>query len=244
MTENWLSRTELLLKREKMELLKNSNILIVGLGGVGAYAAEMIARSGVGKMTIIDGDVVNETNLNRQLLATHSNMNRSKAEAMAERLRDINPDIELNVLNEFIHEERTLEILKSEDYDYVIDAIDTLSPKQMLIMHSLELGLNIISSMGAGGKSNPETIHIADISETYNCRLAKMIRKRLNQQGIRKGLKTVYSSELQDRTAMYVCEDEKNKKSTVGTISYMPAIFGCTVAAAVIDDLCNPKKKK
>lgn len=237
MEENWLSRTELLLSHEKTALLKASNVIVVGLGGVGAYAAEMIARAGVGRMTIIDADVVNLSNLNRQLLATHPNLGKSKAELMAERLLAINPEIKLTVLNEFLRDARTLEVLRAQKYDYVIDAIDTLSPKQYLIMFSMQEGLNIISSMGAGGKRNPEKIHIADLSKTYNCRLAKTLRKRLQKHGIKKGIKTIFSSELQDKSAVVLCEDEQNKKSTVGTISYMPAIFGCMMAAAVIEDL-------
>lgn len=243
MEENWLSRTELLLSPEKTALLKSSNVIVVGLGGVGAYAAEMIARAGVGKMTIIDADIVNISNLNRQLLATHPNLGKPKAELMAERLRAINPEIDLTVLNEFLRDERTVEVLQAQKYDYVVDAIDTLSPKQYLIMQSMDEGLNIISSMGAGGKSNPEKIHIADLSKTYNCRLAKTLRKRLQKHGIKKGVKTIFSSELQDKGAMVLCEDEQNKKSTVGTISYMPAIFGCMMAAAVINDLIEIKSK-
>jgi len=237
MSENWLSRTDLLLSPEKTALLKASNIIIVGLGGVGAYAAEMLARTGIGRMTIIDADIVNLSNLNRQLLATHPNLGKSKAELMAERLRAINPEVELTVLNEFLNDDRILEVLKGQEYDYVVDAIDTLTPKQNLIMYSVQEGLSIISSMGAGGKRNPEKIHIADLSDTYNCRLAKILRKRLQRHGIRKGIKTIYSSELQDKNAVLLCDDERNKKSTVGTISYMPAIFGCMMAAAVIEDL-------
>ena len=237
MSENWLSRTELLLGTEKTAILKASNIIVVGLGGVGAYAAEMLARSGVGRMTLIDDDVINPTNLNRQLLAIHPHIGRPKAELMAERLRAINPEIELTVLNKFINDRNILEVLQAQRYDYVIDAIDTLTPKQYLIMFSLQEGLNIISSMGAGGKRNPEKIHIVDLSETYNCRLAKTLRKRLQKHGIRKGIKTIFSSELQDKNAVILCENEDNKKSTVGTISYMPTIFGCMMASAVIEDL-------
>ena len=243
MEENWLSRTELLLTPEKTALLKASNVIIVGLGGVGAYAAEMIARAGVGRMTIIDADIINISNLNRQLLATHPNVGKAKSQLMEERLKSINPDIKLTVLHEFLRDERTKEVLTAQKYDYVVDAIDTLSPKQYLIMFSLEAGLNIISSMGAGGKRNPEKIHIADLSDTYNCRLAKTLRKRLQKHGIKKGVKTIYSSELQDKNAVLLCDDEQNKRSTVGTISYMPAIFGCMMAAAVIDDLINKNSK-
>ena len=203
----------------------------------------MIARAGVGRMTIIDGDVINTTNLNRQLLATHTTMGKAKAELMQDRLLAINPEIQLTVYNEFLRNERTLEIVRSQSYDYVVDAIDTLSPKLYLIIHSIEAGLPIISSMGAGGKRNPEKIHLADISKTYNCRLAKTVRKRLSRQGIRKGLKTVFSSELQDKNAVITTEEEQNKKSIVGTISYMPAIFGCMMAAEVIKDLCQTNEQ-
>ena len=237
--EQWTDRTELLLSSAQLNKLKNASVLVVGLGGVGAYAAEMVARAGVGKMTIIDGDVINTTNLNRQLLATLPALGKAKSELMAERLMSINPEIELTVYQEFLRDDRTLEVLKSQAYDYVIDAIDTLSPKLYLIIHSLELKLPIISSMGAGGKRDPEKIHITDISKTYNCRLAKTIRKRLYRQNIKKGLKTVFSSELQDKNAVISTNEEQNKKSIVGTISYMPAIFGCMMAAEVIKDICT-----
>lgn len=240
--EQWTDRTELLLSSAQLNKLKNASVLVVGLGGVGAYAAEMIARAGVGKMTIIDGDVINTTNLNRQLLATHPSLGKAKSKLMAERLKSINPEIELTVYQEFLRDDRTLEVLKSQAYDYVIDAIDTLSPKLYLIIHSLELKLPIISSMGAGGKRDPEKIHITDISKTYNCRLAKTIRKRLYRQNIKKGLKTVFSSELQDKNAVITTDEEQNKKSIVGTISYMPAIFGCMMAAEVIKDISTKEE--
>lgn len=237
MDNNWLARTELLLTEQKVAQLKESNVLVVGLGGVGAYAAEMIARAGVGKMTIIDGDVANITNLNRQLLATHSGLGQPKAELMAKRLRDINPDIELTVINEFLRDERTLEVLQAQKYDYVVDAIDTLSPKLYLIKFTLDMGYPLISSMGAGGKIDPSKIQVAKISKTYNCMLAKAIRKRMKKMEIIKQFKTVFSSELANEEAVVHSEEEQNKKSMVGTISYMPAIFGCTLASVVINDL-------
>ena len=237
MDNNWLARTELLLTEQKVAQLKESNVLVVGLGGVGAYAAEMIARAGVGKMTIIDGDVANVTNLNRQLLATHSGLGQPKAELMAKRLRDINPDIELTVIDEFLRDERTLEVLQAQKYDYVVDAIDTLSPKLYLIKFTLDMGYPLISSMGAGGKIDPSKIHVAKISKTYNCMLAKAIRKRMKKMDINKQFKTVFSSELANEEAVVHSEEEQNKKSMVGTISYMPAIFGCTLASVVINDL-------
>ncbi len=235
---NWLERTELLLGNERLEKLKNANILVVGLGGVGAYAAEQLCRAGVGKMTIVDGDVVEETNRNRQLPALQSTTGKPKAEILAERFLDINPDVKLTVLNEFIRDDRTIELLKSQPFDYVVDAIDTLSPKVFLVYHALQLGLNVISSMGAGGKMDPSKIEVTDIKKSYNCRLAKMMRKRLGRMGVKKGVKVVFSSEEIDENAVRL-EEGQNKKSTVGTISYMPPVFGCFIASAVIRDLVS-----
>ena len=234
----WLERTELLLGSEKLERLRQKHVLVVGLGGVGAYAAEMIARAGVGRMTIVDGDTVSISNINRQLPALHSQVGKPKTEVMAARLRDINPDIDLTVVNEFIRDERMVQLLENK-YDYVVDAIDTLSPKVFLIYHSIQMGLPIISSMGSGGKTDPTKLQIADISKTFNCKLARSIRKRLHRKGIDKGLTVVFSTELTDKTAVVEVDDEENKKSTVGTISYMPALFGIYCASKVIRDLAG-----
>lgn len=235
-TMDWLERTELLLTAGKLGKLKQSNVLVVGLGGVGAYAAEMICRTGVGKMTIVDSDVVEVTNRNRQLLSLESTTGRHKAEVMAERLRDINPGIRLTVVNEFIRDERTAELIDSQSFDYVVDAIDTLSPKVFLIAHCVKSGVRVVSSMGAGGKSDPSQVQVADISRSYNCGLARMIRKRLSKLGIKRGVKVVFSSEKVAGEAIRI-EEGQNKKSTVGTISYMPALFGCFAAGVVINDL-------
>ena len=238
MDNNWLERTELLLGKETIARLAHKHVLVVGLGGVGAYAAEMIARAGVGRMTIVDGDTVSISNINRQLPALHSQVGRPKTEVMAERLRDINPKIELTVINEFIKDERMVQLLDNK-YDYVVDAIDTLSPKVFLICHSVRLGLKIISSMGSGGKTDPAKLQIADISKTYNCKLARAVRKRLHRKGIDKGVTVVFSTELTDNAAVVEVDDEENKKSTVGTISYMPALFGIYCASKVIADLAK-----
>ena len=232
----WLERTELLLGEEKLKKLKAANVLVVGLGGVGAYAAEQLCRAGVGKMTIVDGDVVETTNRNRQLPALISNLGKPKAEVLASRFRDINPEIELTVVYEYIQDEKTVELLKSQPFDYVVDAIDTLSPKVFLVYHSLQLGLKVVSSMGAGGKLNPQKVQVADISKSYNCKLAKMFRKRLSRLGVKKGVKVVFSSEEIDENAVRL-EEGQNKKSTVGTISYMPPVFGCFISSVVIRDL-------
>ncbi len=235
---NWLERTELLFGKEKLDKLNKSNVLVVGLGGVGAYAAEQLCRAGIGTMTIVDGDVVEESNRNRQLVALKSTTGKPKAEILAERFRDINPDINLTVINDFIRDDKTIELLNSQPFDYVVDAIDTLSPKVFLVYHSLQLGLKVISSMGAGGKIDPLKIEVTDIKKSYNCRLAKMMRKRLSRLGVKKGVKVVFSSEEIDENAVRL-EEGQNKKSTVGTISYMPPVFGCFIASAVIRDLVN-----
>lgn len=211
-------------------------MLVVGLGGVGAYAAEMIARAGVGRMTVADADTVSVSNINRQLVALRSTVGRPKAEVLAERLRDINPELELTVLNRFIRDEETYALLDAARYDYVVDAIDTLSPKLALILAALERGLPLVSSMGAGAKTDPTKLEIADISKTHHCPLAHMLRKRLHKAGVRRGFQAVFSPEPAREGAMILCE-EQNKKSNVGTISYLPALFGIGCASVVIRGL-------
>uniref|UniRef100_UPI004057AC21 tRNA threonylcarbamoyladenosine dehydratase n=1 Tax=Alistipes sp. TaxID=1872444 RepID=UPI004057AC21 len=236
MTAGWLARTELLLGEEKLQLLKGAHVLVVGLGGVGAYAAEMIARAGVGELTIADADRVGESNINRQLIALHSTIGRSKVELVAERLRDINPELKLHIVESFIKDEATYTLLDQARYDYVVDAIDTLSPKLALIAASMERGYPVVSSMGAGAKTDPTQMEIKDISKTHHCPLAHMLRKRLHKIGIRKGFKAVFSPEPIREGAMILCE-EQNKKSNMGTISYLPALFGIGCASVVIRDL-------
>ncbi len=234
--DNWLERTALLLGEEKLGMLRRAHVLVVGLGGVGAYAAEMIARAGVGRMTIADADTVSVSNINRQLVALRSTVGRPKAEVLAERLRDINPELELTVLNRFIRDEETYALLDAARYDYVVDAIDTLSPKLALILAALERGLPLGSSMGAGAKTDPTKLEIADISKTHHCPLAHMLRKRLHKAGVRRGFQAVFSPEPAREGAMILCE-EQNKKSNVGTISYLPALFGIGCASVVIRGL-------
>lgn len=240
---NWLSRTELLLGVERLEKLRNAHVLVAGLGGVGAYAAEQLCRAGIGEMTIVDGDVVEMTNKNRQLPALDSTVGLPKAVLMAARFRDINPEIKLHVINDFIRDEGMIDLLRAAAYDYVIDAIDTLAPKIFLIYHSLQLGLPVVSSMGAGGKLDPSRITVADISRSYNCNLARMLRKRLHKLGVYKGVKVVFSSEFTDPEAIVLAEGQ-NKKSNVGTISYMPPLFGCFAASVVIRDIIGLKNEK
>ncbi len=236
--ENWLSRSELLLGREALGRLGNSRVLVAGLGGVGAYAAEMICRAGVGHLTIVDGDTVHESNRNRQLPALVSTGGKLKARVMGERLRDINPSVSLTIIEEFIRDERMAEILDM-GFDYVVDAIDTLSPKVFLIWHSVQRNYPLVSSMGAGGKYDPTSVAIADISQTTGCTLARILRKRLHRLGVREGFTAVYSPEPVDKSRILEVKDERNKASVVGTVSYMPAAFGIACASVVIRDLAG-----
>ena len=233
--EQWNDRTRLLIGDEGIDKLRNSHVLVVGLGGVGAYAAEQLARAGIGRMTIVDGDVVNVTNRNRQLLALCSTQGRPKAEIMAERIRDINPDIELEVINQYMKDDAIIELV-SKPYDYVVDAIDTVAPKVFLLYYAKQNNQRVVSCMGAGGKFHPEKIEIADIAQSNHCRLAFYIRKRLHRLGVFDGIKAVFSPEPVDESAI-VNVSEQNKVSNVGTISYMPAAFGIFCASVVINDL-------
>ena len=233
---NWDERTRLLLGDERRARLASAHVLVVGLGGVGAYATEMLCRAGVGALTIVDGDVIEESNLNRQLPALNSTIGQPKTEVMAARLLAINPELKLTPIQEYLRDERTIEVLQSAPFDYVVDCIDTLSPKTFLIYHAVQLGYRVISSMGSGGKLDPSQVAVADISKTRDCKLARMVRKRLHRLGIFKGVKAVWSPEEVPDEAIRL-ETGVNKISTVGTISYMPPIFGCFMASEVIRDL-------
>ena len=235
---DWLSRTQMLLGDEKLEKLRSSHVLVVGLGGVGAWAAEMICRAGVGRMTIVDGDSVHASNRNRQLPALKSTVGKPKAEVMGQRLLDINSELDLVVINEYIRDERMIEIL-DKGYDYVVDAIDTLSPKVFLIYHTMNRKMPLVSSMGAGGKFDPMSVRISDISETTDCSLARILRKKLHRLGLRTGFTAVYSTEEIDKSKIIPTSGEQNKASVVGTISYMPATFGIACASVVIRELAG-----
>jgi tRNA A37 threonylcarbamoyladenosine dehydratase len=234
--DNWQSRSELLLGNEAIAKLKASNVLVVGLGGVGAYAAEMICRAGIGSMTIVDGDSVHNSNRNRQLPALKSTQGLPKADVMGQRIKDINPEINLTIIQEYLKDERMVEVL-DRGFDYVVDAIDTLSPKVFLIFFSVQKKLPVVSSMGAGGKFDPSRICISDISETTDCTLARILRKRLHRLGLREGVTAVYSPEVIDKSKISIVTGEQNKASVVGTVSYMPAAFGIACASVVIRDL-------
>jgi len=235
-SENWQERTELLIGKDKVKKLSKAHVLVVGLGGVGAYAAENLCRAGIGELTIVDGDLLHSSNKNRQLPAMESTMGKPKAEVVGARLMDINPDLKLNIIQEYIKDDRMIEIL-DKSFDYVVDAIDTLAPKVQLIYQSVQKGLKIVSSLGSGARIDPTKITIKDISKSYNCRLGFQLRKRLHKFGIFKGFKVVFSEDKADSNAVIVDEPGVNKKSTVGVISYMPPIYGCFCASVVIRDL-------
>ena len=229
---HWTERAELLFKKEGLQKLKEANILIVGVGGVGSFAAEFIARAGVGKITIVDGDVVDITNINRQLPALHSTIGLNKIDVVGDRLLDINPELQLTKIKEFLSPERAYEIVSS-DFDYVLDCIDSITPKLNLIIASKRKRVKIISSMGAGGKMEASKVHVSCISKATNCMLAKSIRKRLKAEKIDK-LKVVSSSEIQDESSLRMTDGSNFKKSFYGTNSYMPGLFGLFAAETVI----------
>lgn len=233
---SWLSRTELLIGKEKLTKLQNSHVLVVGMGGVGSFAAEFICRGGIGTMTIVDGDTVDPSNRNRQLPALSTTHGLSKADVMAERLLAINPYLKLNVIKEFITPGRAEEIL-SQHFDYVVDAIDSITPKLIFLKTAFEKKVPIISSMGAGAKLDPTKLQVVDISRTYNCPFAQYVRKRLKEFKIRKGIKTVFSPEEPIKESLMLTDGTKFKKSAYGTISYLPAAFGGVCASVVIRDL-------
>jgi tRNA A37 threonylcarbamoyladenosine dehydratase len=240
---SWLSRTKLLIGEDSLLHLTRSHVLVVGLGGVGSYAAEFIARSGVGKMTIIDGDVVDPSNRNRQLPALATTHGQSKAMLMEERLKAINPEIELNVIREFVNPEMVAQCLEYRP-DYMIDAIDSITPKITFMRMAFESGIPLVSSMGAGAKLDPTQLQVVDLSKTFNCPFAQQIRKQLKQHGIRKGITVVFSPEQPIRESLMLTDGKNYKKSAYGTISYLPAVFGAVAASVVIRNLIKASNKK
>ncbi|MBR2476129.1 MAG: tRNA threonylcarbamoyladenosine dehydratase [Bacteroidaceae bacterium] len=236
MTPEWLSRSELLLGEEGLRSLSSSHLLVVGLGGVGAYAAELAARAGVGEITIVDGDTVGITNLNRQLPATTSLLGKSKVEVMAQRILDINPNIKLHAEHRFLEPEEIRAYIEQGGFSFVIDAIDTIPSKTELIVACVESGVGLVSSMGAGGRLDVSAVRFADISKTENCSLARIIRKNLRERGIKSGVMTVFSNEPIVPNSV-IPTNEKGKRFTVGTVSYIPAVFGCYLASYAIRKL-------
>lgn len=233
----WMSRTALLLGAERMERLRQSHVLVVGTGGVGAYAAEMLVRAGVGRMTLLDADRVQPSNINRQLCALHSTVGEEKVRVLERRFKDINPDLRLDVRPEYLEEQGVEVLLDGGRYDFIVDAIDTIAPKCALIMGAMRRRLRIVSSMGAGAKTDITQVRFADLWETYHCGLSKAVRSRLKREGMRRPLPVVFCTQQAELSAVVRVDGERNKKTTTGTVSYMPAVFGCYLAQYVIERL-------
>ena len=238
MQQSWLERTELLLKEEGLKKLQNAHILVVGLGGVGSFASEFLVRSGVGELTIVDGDVVDKTNINRQLPALHSTVNQTKTSIVANRLKDINPNLKLNVISKFLSPNEAFEIVDTK-FNYIVDCIDSIQPKIQLLISAKRKKVKIISAMGAGGKLDPAKVKVRDISKTRDCTLARVIKKELKKHKIHKGIRCVFSTEIQDKSSVFITDGKDYKRSFYGTISYMPALFGLYAAAEVIKKITD-----
>ncbi len=236
MTDDFYSRTALLLRPEGVQRLRDAHVLVVGLGGVGGYAAEQLCRAGVGRLTLVDADKVSESNINRQIIALRSTVGKSKVALFKQRMADINPDCIVDARETFLRDEEMISLLQEQHYDYVVDAIDTLSPKVFLLYHCVLMGLPVVSSMGSAGKVDATALHVTDISKSHTCPLAAMVRKRLHRMGVTEGIDVVFSTEKVAEHAM-VEEISENKRTTIGTISYMPPMFGCCCASVVVRKL-------
>lgn len=237
-TPHWSQRTHLLYGEERAARIAAAHVLVVGTGGVGAYAAEMLCRAGVGCLTLLDADEVSPSNINRQLPALHSTIGRPKVEVLAERFLDINPAVKLCVRKEYLMAEDAEALLDAEAYDFVIDAIDTIAPKVALLAAALRRRQPIVSSMGAGAKTDITQIRFADVWDTYHCGLSKSVRSGLARAGLKgRKLPIVFCAQQADRAALLTVENERNKKTTTGTVSYMPATFGCFLAQYVLERL-------
>ena len=241
MNNNWQQRTEQLFGHVGTEHLRKTHVLVVGVGGVGAYAAEMLCRSGIGKLTLVDADTVQLSNINRQLPALHSTIGYPKAEVLATRFLDINPEISLDIRVQYLEPENIPTLLDEVKPDFIVDAIDTIQPKCHLICEAWHRRIKIVSSMGAGAKSDITQVRMADLWDTYHCGLSKAVRNGLKRMGMKRNLPVVFSTEQACPEAIIRVDDERNKKSTTGTVSYMPATFGCYLAAYVIKEITQKK---
>lgn len=233
---DWKSRTELLIGRAGIDRLSASRVLVVGVGGVGGYAAELLARAGVGDLTIADGDVFEESNLNRQLFSLRSTLGQPKAEVAKRRLQDINPRIKVSAIHALLHD-APLNALVAQPWDLIVDAIDTLSPKTHLIRGALSAGVPVVSSMGCGARRDAGQARVSSIWKVAGDPLAAALRKRLRRLGVAGDCLAVWTPELPQAEAREEADGEAYKRSRVGVIAYMPALFGTLAAAAGIDIL-------
>ncbi|MBU2019552.1 MAG: tRNA threonylcarbamoyladenosine dehydratase [Bacteroidetes bacterium] len=239
---DWLERTELIIGKEKLQKLSKSHVLIVGLGGIGSFAAEFLTRAGIGKITLIDGDNFDPTNKNRQLTALDSTIGRNKADVLAERLVDINSEIQLSLIKEFVLPERVWEILEADRPDYVLDCIDSITPKLEWILACKRLKIKIITHLGAGGKTDPSKVLVDKLENVNNCQLGLVIKKRMkSKKASFRGIKAVFSTEIQQKHSLKMTDGSNFKKSFYGTVSYIPALFGLYGAAEVINYLAEKK---
>lgn len=236
----WQERAALLFKPEGLEKLNKSHVLVVGLGGVGSFAAEFLVRAGIGNLTIVDGDTVDITNINRQLPALHSTVGMPKVEVVSQRLLDINPELNLIPIKEFLSPERAYELVDKK-FDYVLDCIDSVTPKLNLILASKRKKVKLITSLGAGGKYDASKVKVTDISKTDYCPLAKVIRKRLKKEGVSSGVKAVYSYERPDYESVKMTDGTNFKRSFYGTNSWMPCLFGLHAAETVVKHIIGKK---
>ena len=234
MKETWTDRTELLLGKDKMQRLRDAHVLVVGVGGVGAYAAEMLCRAGTGAFTIVDADIVDVTNINRQMPALAETVGKPKCEVVANRLKAINPNIRLNVIQQFIDKENIPALLESAEFDFVVDAIDSLESKAFLIRQCWERNIKIVSSMGAGAKQNLCDIRTGDLWKSEHCTLAKNLRRLLRDERGRK-LPVIYSMEQPDKAA--IKPNPQGGKPIIGSLGYFTAAFGCYIAEYVIKEI-------
>ncbi len=241
---SWLSRTSLLLGDEKLQELTQKHVLIVGLGGIGSFAAEAIARAGIGNITLVDGDFVELSNKNRQLVALDSTLGIQKAVVMEARIKDINPEVKVNSITHFLMPEDMKTLLLSQKFDYVIECIDSITPKVELLKLCRKNKIKVVCSGGAGGKTDPTMVRIKDIKKVVNDRLIHYTRKRLRKVEVHKGIKVVFSEEQVDRSSLILTDGSNYKKSAYGTMSYLPAVFGLTAASVVIRELCGIKVTK
>ncbi|MDO4790070.1 MAG: tRNA threonylcarbamoyladenosine dehydratase [Porphyromonas sp.] len=240
----WQERTLLLMGEEAMQRLRDAHVLVVGAGGVGGYALEMLARAGIGRLTIVDSDEVQESNRNRQIIATCSTVGKSKVDLWKERIEDIAPECVVRTHRLFLKDELTEELLDAEPYTFVIDAIDTLSPKVFLIASLQRRSIPFISAMGAGSKYDPTKLRVGDMKKVGGCPLSRVVRKRLRKLGVSVSFPVVYSEELPDKETLEVTDGENNKKSVNGTVAYLPAVAGCYAAYYAVKTITQKEENK
>ncbi len=242
-TNPLFERTHILIGDTGIERLQNSHVFLAGMGGVGSFTAEALARMGVGKLTLVDHDVVSGSNLNRQLVALKSTVGELKAEVMAARIRDIHPDCQLTLMTDFLTPETIPQIL-TNGYDVVVDAIDSLSSKSALVETAWRMQLPIFASMGAGGKLDPTQVRTGDLMDTSMCKLAKHLRSQLRKRGVGRGVQTVYSLESPLPPLPPEPVSRGRARAVNGTVSYMPSIFGLTLAGLVINHIIGDARRE